>query len=262
MKEKIITTKKYELFKFLPETNNINYQNVKRLITSMKKHGFVFGRPIVVNEKMEIIDGQHRLLAARELELEVSYTIEEDFNYISANVAQRTLSIGDFIKYHAKTGKKEYAKYLSVCEKYKLPFTSSYNFLGKRIYSTSQMKEGVFEFIGLDNDELDNFISFIKEWQDKIITLNLPTGWARRSKVLKSLKLIYCSFLIDTEELLYKLPTYWKYLKWEDSIYSIIQAVLNIYNLKKTVSTINVEDILIANNYFVKNGHLKEIKGR
>ena len=42
-----------------------NPQHVKRLCSSIKENGMLCN-PILVNEKMQVIDGQHRLLASKE----------------------------------------------------------------------------------------------------------------------------------------------------------------------------------------------------
>lgn len=63
---------KYEMFKYLPYNRNLDH--VKKIINSIEKIGFI-PTPIIVNENMEIIDGQHRFTACKELGLPVYYVI-------------------------------------------------------------------------------------------------------------------------------------------------------------------------------------------
>lgn len=67
----IFETTNYEMFKFLDQ--NRQPQNRPMLTDSIKKHGLLM--PIDVNEKMQIIDGQHRFLACKQLGLPVQYRV-------------------------------------------------------------------------------------------------------------------------------------------------------------------------------------------
>lgn len=54
----VFTTKDYSKFKHLEGNRNIVKPHLKRLKASMEKN-YLFS-PILINEKHEIIDGQHR----------------------------------------------------------------------------------------------------------------------------------------------------------------------------------------------------------
>jgi len=57
---------------------NVNPMNLKRISESMKKNCLF--SPILVNDKMEIIDGQHRLLALKEQKKEVYFIIVPNYS--------------------------------------------------------------------------------------------------------------------------------------------------------------------------------------
>lgn len=77
VKFQVQQTTDYDLFSFLQGNRNVNMVQVKRLVTSMSEvHLF---SPIIVNEKLQIIDGQHRYLASKELKLPVYYIIVENY---------------------------------------------------------------------------------------------------------------------------------------------------------------------------------------
>ena len=59
------TTVRYDDFHILPGNREINQAHVLELIESFGKANLFDAHPVVVNEKMEVIDGQHRLEAAR-----------------------------------------------------------------------------------------------------------------------------------------------------------------------------------------------------
>lgn len=69
-----------DLTKFKQITGNRphNPQHVKRLITSIKRYG-VLQNPIIVNEHMVVVDGQHRLLAAKGASSGIYYIIVPNY---------------------------------------------------------------------------------------------------------------------------------------------------------------------------------------
>ena len=65
-------TTAYDKFKMLPYNRQIDHE--KRIMSSIRKIGYV-PSIIVVNENMEIIDGQHRFAACKTLGLPIYYVI-------------------------------------------------------------------------------------------------------------------------------------------------------------------------------------------
>ena len=75
--EKINTvnrTTDYSLFKRLEGNRNVLEIRVKRITASIKKVGWI-QNPVIVNEKMEVIEGQGRLEALKRLGMPVDYII-------------------------------------------------------------------------------------------------------------------------------------------------------------------------------------------
>jgi len=115
----VMQTDNYDMFKFMVGNRAINPTKVNQLMTEIRQNGLQI--PIVVNEKYEVADGQHRLDACRELGVPVMYivrkgiTIEDAAN---ANTAGSNWTTIDWINYHASQGKEEYKKlqqWIEVC---------------------------------------------------------------------------------------------------------------------------------------------------
>lgn len=110
---KILKTRDYSIF----NTVNFNRDKRKNHINGVKKilqkENLLHMHPILVNQKMEVIDGQHRLAAAEELGLEVFY-IQGDISYehiLNSNLLQKKLELKDVIKFYAlKDHLEEYIK--------------------------------------------------------------------------------------------------------------------------------------------------------
>lgn len=77
----VFQTKNYEMFKFRNDNRSIRQYHVQELVNKMKEKGWIQGSYAVINEKNEVIDGQHRILAARTIGIPVSFTIERKTSF-------------------------------------------------------------------------------------------------------------------------------------------------------------------------------------
>lgn len=112
----------YDKFKILTSNRKVSKAHVRALVRSMEANPELFEfRPILVNEAMFIIDGQHRFTAAQQLGLPVWYVVGKDLTIKDTqamNMNQRNWTPIDFARSHAALGKEEYQKYLKFREEY------------------------------------------------------------------------------------------------------------------------------------------------
>ena len=73
MENKIMQTTDYDEFTFFHGNRSIDEKRLKVLMESIKTYGLI--NPIVVNQKKEIIDGQHRYQSCRNLSIPVRYNV-------------------------------------------------------------------------------------------------------------------------------------------------------------------------------------------
>ena len=73
----IFKTYDYDKFTIMEDNRKIYDGHVKDMEDNISRIGYVSGKPILVNEKFEIIDGQHRYIACRDLNEPIYYSIEE-----------------------------------------------------------------------------------------------------------------------------------------------------------------------------------------
>lgn len=66
-------TTDYSKFKLKEDNRKISEGLVKRLKESIEQFGFIEAKPILVNEDFEILDGQHRFRALKDLGLPIYY---------------------------------------------------------------------------------------------------------------------------------------------------------------------------------------------
>lgn len=100
------------IFKQIDGNRVPNLQHIKRLADSIKVYGMKCN-PILVNEDMQVIDGQHRLLAAKEVGTFVYYIIVDGYKLSDVhtlNLNQKNWTKKDFMDGYANMGIDSYVK--------------------------------------------------------------------------------------------------------------------------------------------------------
>jgi len=111
----VYETKDYWKFKHLLGNRSIEQSRVNAVIESIQAVGYVMS-PIIVNEKMEIIDGQARRVALEKLGLPVHYVVAMGAGVdecIQLNIKQTNWKMEDYINCYAELGNTSY-KYLKI----------------------------------------------------------------------------------------------------------------------------------------------------
>lgn len=117
----IYKTTNYSIFKFRDDNRTISLSHVEALSRKMKEKGWIPGSYAVINEKGEVIDGQHRINAAMKVGVPVFYTIEKKtgFDHIQdLNQSQKNWSKGDHIHGWVTKGNQNYITLDRYCKKY------------------------------------------------------------------------------------------------------------------------------------------------
>lgn len=138
-------TRDYNKFKFSKNNREIKHSSVEKLKASMKEHGFISGRPVLVTSDNIVIDGQHRLIAAKELNIEMHYeVIDGDYmkKMIELNSTQTNWTLTDYIKSYASLNIECYRKLLRFQEKYKLGMSVSIALCINNKIKTSDIRLG------------------------------------------------------------------------------------------------------------------------
>lgn len=139
------STKDYKKFKLLHGNRRIDKHHVTKIGESMALYPEIFKiRPILVNDAFEIIDGQHRYYAAKELGIPVWYEKGGDIKTEDAviiNQNQRNWSVLDYARSYAARGNNNYKEFLRVHEEHPLaPMRVVMRYIG----GPSKNKAGAF----------------------------------------------------------------------------------------------------------------------
>jgi len=152
---KILSTTDYKIFKSVKGNRKVNARHVERLTASVADNNMLETNPIIVNDKMEIIDGQHRLAAASALAVPIFYVILPlaDLGQVQLmNANMKPWSMEDYLDSYISMGNAHYKKLREFTSTYDLPITVGANLLygevrslGNRTAITHLFKTGEFE---------------------------------------------------------------------------------------------------------------------
>ena len=178
-------TKHYNLFTKLEGNRNINKLHIKRLKNSIqKKHLFTV---LIVNEHFNIIDGQHRFEALKELGLPIHYIIIKGYGLKEVqilNANSKNWSADDYLVGYCDLGKKDYIIYKDFKNKYGFGHNECQLLLAGRHIKGSgcEFNTGTFKVI--------NFSKAVK-FADQIVSLkDFYNGYKRRSFVYAIITLL------------------------------------------------------------------------
>lgn len=172
MEPKLVKTTNYKQFVKMKGNRDIDPGNIWSLRQSIMAKNLL-SIPIVVNDKMEVVDGQHRLTIAEELKLPLYYlklpglTIDD---VIRLNSYGKKWAFMDYVNTHAAYGRKQYVRikeYISMLGNF--PPSNVIFLVGKYPRGNRRpFKDGTIEL--LDHERCIELVSQINE----IATYTVP----------------------------------------------------------------------------------------
>lgn len=161
----VYATTDYSLFKGLNGNREVMENRKKLLKESIVERGWI-RNPIVVNASMEIIDGQGRFEALKELGMPIEFVFAPNATIqdcICLNIKQKNWTNIDYIKSYALNGVKDYIILEQAIQKHKTLGTSVIQILLSRFVmdchgSVRELKSGQFKVI--DPDAADDILFF------------------------------------------------------------------------------------------------------
>lgn len=186
---KVYKTNDLSIFKQIGGNRVANPQHIKRLKTSIIQNGMLCN-PILVNEKMEVIDGQHRLIASQEAKSFVYYIILNGYSLNQVhtlNLNQKNWTKKDFMEGYADMGINSYIKLREFTYKHEdFTFNDCIALCGNIASSNA----GISRKDRLKKPELSIQESFTEgTWKGK--DFELANEWAEKIRLIKPYYLGY-----------------------------------------------------------------------
>lgn len=115
------STTDYSIFKEYNSNREIDQKHVRRLIAAIRERNLLSVNPILVDKFMRVIDGQHRLAAAKELGVEIFYLEgdsldRKDISKLNSN--QKNWKTLDYINFYTLERLEAFVKFSHMINKY------------------------------------------------------------------------------------------------------------------------------------------------
>lgn len=167
----IYSTTDYSKFKFISSNRNINILSYNKLLKSMKEQQLII--PICVNESFEVIDGQHRLKAEKELGLPVYYYIAEGYSVSEmkrANLVSSNWKKDDFLNAYINENNENYLTFNLLKTTYDIGTTDLIRIIArvKRTISSDlgqSFEEGEFIITDEEEKKVEQFLMDLQDFK-------------------------------------------------------------------------------------------------
>lgn len=125
-------TKDYKKFDLIAGNRNLIPGHIAKLTTSILQRNMLPQNPIIVNERFQVIDGQHRLEVAKNNDLDVFYIVVPGARLdeiIALNSNNRVWNNMDYINSYASQGDESFIWLKQFIEDYAISTTQALTFL-------------------------------------------------------------------------------------------------------------------------------------
>jgi len=160
-------TKEYGKFKFLKTNRTLKESNVKKIQESIQEWGYIPGRPILVDEDFNIVDGQHRFEALKNLDLSIHYEV------IKGNVIAKTMALNsrqspwqikDYVKSYSDQNIDCYRRMWKFEEKYKLGMSNTITLcMGSKKSPSNSIRKGILFLFEEQSDEIADYLMSVEK---------------------------------------------------------------------------------------------------
>lgn len=120
---RIYETTDYKIFKKSTGNRLVKKRMVERLVNSITHNNLLHANPVIVNKSMEVIDGQHRVQAAKDMARPVFYVVVEDADIETVrllNANAKAWLPADFVNSYADLGNKDYITLRTLMNDYEM----------------------------------------------------------------------------------------------------------------------------------------------
>ena len=174
MNSEIKKTTDYSIFRRMKGNRSVLEDRVRMVLNSIKKIGWV-SNPIIVNEKMEIVEGQARFEALKRLGMPIEYRVVEGLTLEDCRILNENMvkwKTKDYVESYAETGSEDYRRIKYLMDYYNVPLNV---IISARSIKTGRctnggkdfkkMREGDLEFSESDYIEVSRIMNIYKKYK-------------------------------------------------------------------------------------------------
>ena len=229
------TTKNLDQFVIADWNRAIKPQRVNGIKKSILEYGYI-PNPIIVNERKEVIDGQGRLVACKELGLPIYYMQVKGIGgqeCIAMNCYQKQWTGRDYIEFYATLGNSNYVRLKKLLDAYKLRekivvYCADSSSGGSLV---PKIKEGKFVLTNEGYNQAIKILNFISPLYPLI-----EKAHGRITEFIKALVLLYKNDIIEPNRMKEQLEKYDMSAVNITGLDSACDELENVYNKRKNVT--------------------------
>lgn len=223
------TTTDYFLFKPIDGNRNKNLLHINRLKKSMAQN-YLF-TVIIVNEKYEIIDGQHRFDVIQELKLPLNYIICKGYGLNEVhilNANSKTWNSDDYLEGYCNLGYEDYLIYKEFKNKYQFGHNECMRLLTGHLHGSSvkEFHEGKLKI---------NNYKEAKKYADLILLIKPYFSEYKRRSFINAMITLFKNDNFEFSEFLQKLKIQPTALNVCNDVEQYITLIEEIYNYKRRI---------------------------
>lgn len=229
---KYYSTRDYGKFIFNLKNRPINFAHVNNLAASIKENDLLHSQPGLVNEKYEVIDGQHRLKAAEKERRPFYYIMKQGLTIddaISLNINTKNWGYPDYLHHWISQGSEAYIYYKRFQERYNFSYTLSLSLLHSGTTATKSGTKRIF-----DNGEMEINFREKAEFIGRMTLLYSRHGaFANDRSFIRAMDMSYSNGYLDPWLLLKKMrlaPDKFRKCSDTDSYLQMMETLINYHN--------------------------------
>lgn len=241
---KIFETYEYDQFKILDSNREVRQARKNMLIKSIKNNGYI-RNPIVVNEKMEILDGQGRFEACKELGKPIQFTVVKGAGIrecMVLNQYMKNWTLNDFVDSYKNQGNQSYIYFADLLNKYNqgiMVTLSATTDGGSFSKDHNPIKTGTLVISKEDYEKAKKKLDVLIQIDPYIKKIN-GAGTSVKVAILFALT----QKEVDKNRLITAFKKYWANYKPSSTVVGSLDSVSEIYNyhLKRTDQRIYLKE--------------------
>lgn len=237
----IHVTTEYDMFQKLDGNRQVQKTRENKIRRSIRQVGQM-PVPLLVNEKMQIIDGQARHSVYKELGLPIYYIIVKGLGIrecVAMNISGTNWTMTDYLKSHAAMGNESYVRLLRLVNEY--PEIKLTNIIcaatGLMSVPSPRIQDGSLEVTQESMDYARELLDYVLMFMPYIKEAHV----SNEVTMVNALIFAYQCEQVDRQRLYESISRNYRKLSGFSRIDECLECISEIYNLRRKVGRVYLE---------------------
>lgn len=234
----------YGIFKLsnMNRYRGVNQNHVEKMKQSILEKNLLASRPILVGKDHIVLDGQHRLEAAKSLGIPIYYHYDENLteeDMISLTGVNLAWTTEDKLNYYAKKGNADCQKILDISKKYGLETSLVFTLLCP---FRNAIVKADFKISSVSLEIGEDYIEYFFKCRDIVKLCLGQVNFFTANRCVSALYSLYRMEEFDKEHFLRNLKSLSHLVCMKPSKVLYVKMFLEIYNFKKKSKKLMVNE--------------------